>query len=128
MIRADRAVAFCLLAGMSGCAFPASPQSHTDRATLAACRDYASRVYDERNRGDIYSISQAGLPYSNSYQSGYQNLDLAQKYRNDQIVDDCVRNTGTETDREDTAAPSSDQPLPANQAPPGNQPAPGSPP
>jgi len=95
---------------MGGCAFPSSPQSHTDRATLAACRDYASRVYDERNRADIYSINQVGLPYSDSYLAGHQTIDLAEKFRNEQIVDDCVRNTGTGISREYTAAPSGDQP------------------
>ena len=56
-----------LLIGLGGCAVPASPQSHTDRATLTACRDYANQVYDRNNRGAIYSINQVGLPYSGSY-------------------------------------------------------------
>jgi hypothetical protein len=116
------ALVVCLLAGLGGCAFPASPQSHTDRATMAACRDYASRVYDERNRGDIYSINQAATPGSGSYIRDYGTNDLAAKYRNDQIIDDCVRNTGTETNREDTAAPSGDQSLPILQPPSGSPP------
>ncbi len=110
MIRAKGALALGVLVVMGGCAFPSSPQSHTDRASLAACRDYASQVYDQNNRGAIYSINQVGLPYSDSYLAGNQTNVLAEKYRNEQIVDDCVRNTGTETNREDTAAPSSDQP------------------
>jgi hypothetical protein len=116
------ALVVCLLAGLGGCALPASPQSHTDRATMAACRDYASRVYDERNRGDIYSINQAATPGSGSYIRDYGTNDLAAKYRNDQIIDDCVRNTGTETNREDTAAPSGDQSLPSLQPASGNRP------
>jgi hypothetical protein len=116
MTHAKRTLIFGLLAGLGACAWPPSPQSHTDRATLAACRDYASQVYDERNRGAIYSINQSGLPYSNSYQYGDQNLDLAAKYSNQQIVDDCVRNTGTETNRQDTA------PSPADQSPSGGKP------
>src|SRR5208282_4721692 len=83
MIRANRGLALGVLVVMGGCAFPSSPQSHTDRATLAACRDYASRVYDERNRADIYSINQVGLPYSDSYLAGHQTIDLAEKFRNE---------------------------------------------
>jgi hypothetical protein len=110
MIRTRRMLAWCLLIGLGGCAFGASPQSHTDRATLAACRDHASQVYDRNNRGAIYSINQAGLPYSDSYVPGNQTNDLAARYHNEQVVDDCVRNTGTETNREDTAPPSNGQP------------------
>jgi hypothetical protein len=132
MIRAERALVFCLLAGMAGCAFPASPQSHTDRATLTACRDYASRVYDERNRGDLYTINQTAAPASGSYIRDYGTNDLAAKYRNEQVVDDCVRNTGTQTNREDTASPAG-APLPTGAplspgAPPGKLPPPGAPP
>jgi uncharacterized protein YycO len=110
MIRAERMLAACLVVGLGGCALPASPQSHTDRATLAACRDYASQVYDRNNRAAIYSINQVGLPYSDSYLAGNQTNDLAARYHNEQIVDDCVRNTGTGISREDTAPPSSGQP------------------
>jgi len=109
MLRARRMSGWCLLIGLGGCAFGASPQSHTDRATLAACRDHASQVYDRNNRGAIYSINQAGLPFSDSYVPGNQTIDLAARYHNDQVVDDCVRNTGTETNREDTAPASGDQ-------------------
>jgi hypothetical protein len=86
-----------LLIGLGGCAIPASPQSHTDRATLAACRDYANRVYDRNNRGDIYSINQVGLPYSSSYMEGSQTNSLAAQYGNQRLIDNCVRNTGPET-------------------------------
>jgi len=110
MIRARSTLALGALAVMGGCAFPSAPQSHTDRATLAACRDHASQVYDRNNRGAIYSISQVGLPYSDSYLAGNQVNELAARYQNEQIVDDCVRNTGADINREDTAAPSSDEP------------------
>ena len=109
VLQTRRVAAWCVLIGLGGCTFGASPQSHTDRATLAACRDHASQVYNRNNRGAIYSINQSGLPYSDSYVPGNQTNDLAARYRNEQVVDDCVRNTGTETDREDTAPPSDDQ-------------------
>ena len=77
--------------------------NRTPIATLAACRDYASRVYDETNRGAIYSINnQAAAPNSGTYLRDYNGTGtLAAQYHNDQIVDDCVRNTGTETNRQE---------------------------
>ena len=117
MTPTGRRLAWCLLVGLGGCAFGASPQSHTDRATLAACRDYASQVYDRNNRGAIYSISQVGLPYSGSFVPENQTNELAARYHNEQIVDDCVRNTGTETNREDTAPPSGEGTAPPSGGP-----------
>jgi hypothetical protein len=38
------------------------------------------------------------------------------------VIDDCVRNTGTETNREDTATPSGNPPPPSGQPPSGNRP------
>ncbi len=105
MIRPGTVLSGCLLIWLGSCAFGASPQSHTDRATLAACRDHASQVFDRNHRADIYSINQAGLPYSGSYVPGDQTNKLAEQYQNDQIVDDCVRNTGTQVNRKDTAPP-----------------------
>jgi hypothetical protein len=105
MTRPATLLSGCLLIGLGGCAFGASPQSHADRATLDACRDHASQVFDRNHRADIYSINQTGLPYSGSYVPGNQTNTLAAQYQNDQIIDDCVRNTGTQVNREDTAPP-----------------------
>jgi hypothetical protein len=108
--RLTGAFAVSLTLGVGGCSFPSSPRSHTDRATLAACRDYASQVYDRQNRGAIYSINQTGLPYSSNYQVDYQTNALAARFQNEQVMDDCVRNTGTETSRDNPAESSSDRP------------------
>jgi hypothetical protein len=110
MIRPKMLLGLCALGALGGCAFGGSPQSHTDRATLAACRDHASQVFDRNHRGDIYNTSESGLPYSGSYVPGDQTHALAEQYENQQIIDDCVRNTGTEVNREDTAPSSGSQP------------------
>jgi|HubBroStandDraft_2_1064218.scaffolds.fasta_scaffold224023_2 hypothetical protein len=110
MMRLGPLLSGCLLIALGGCALGSSPQSHTDRATLAACREHASEVYNRNNRAEIYSINQSGLPYSGNYVPGNQINTLAAQYHNDQIIDDCVRNTGTQVNREDTAPPSSGQP------------------
>jgi hypothetical protein len=108
--RAGNLLALCILLGMGGCAYPSSPQSHTDRATLAACRDNANEIYNRGHRGEIYSISQVGLPYSASYINNDQINHLAEQYTNDRIIDDCVRNSGTETNRDEAAPAPADQP------------------
>ena len=110
MTRPIRLLALCLLVGLGGCAFGGSPQSHTDRATLAACRDHASEVFDRTHRAEIYSIYQPGLPYSGNYVPGDQTNALAEQYENQQIIDDCVRNTGTQVNRDDTAPTAGGQP------------------
>ena len=115
MMRVWSCCACLLLAMLGGCSlFPASPRSHTDQATLAACRSYASQVYDRQNRGAIYSIDQNGLPYSNSYLAGNQTNTLAAQYANENLIDDCIRNTGTTIDRDN---PASAEPIPEPAAP-----------
>ena len=110
MMRLGPLLSGCLLIALGGCALGSSPQSHTDRATLAACREHASEVYNRNNRAEIYSINQSGLPYSGNYVPGNQTNTLADQYENDKIIDDCVRHTGTQVNREDTTPPSSGQP------------------
>ena len=120
----DGAFAVGLTVAVGGCAFPTSPQSHTDRATLDACRGYASQVYDRQNCGTIYSINQTGLPYSSNYQVDYQTNALAARFQNEQVIDDCVRNTGTETSRDNPAESSSDRPQPTGAGAPAAPPKP----
>lgn len=104
MTRPPRICAGLMLLAVGGCAIGA-PRSHTDRATEVACRTHASQVYDQTHRGEIYSIDQTGLPYSSNYQVGSQTAVLANRYQNEQLVDDCVRNTGTEINRNGEAPP-----------------------
>jgi hypothetical protein len=114
MIRLPTACAWLLPLAIAGCAYPSSPRSHTDQATIAACRKYASQVYDRMNRGTIYSIDQTGLPYSGSYLAGNQTNTLADRYANENRVDDCIRNTDTNVNRDN---PDSDDPITEPKAP-----------
>jgi hypothetical protein len=105
-----------LLVMLGGCSlFPSSPRSHTDQATLSACRSYASQAYDRQTRGTIYSITPNGLPYSNNYIYGSQINTLAAQYANENLIDDCIRNTGTTIDRNnpDSAKPIAEPPAPS---------------
>lgn len=90
-----------------GCCAPPPPagQSRADAATLAACREHASEVYDRQNRDSIYTITNRDTPFSSNYVPGVVDRDLAQRYANQNLVRDCVRNTGTESDRTSTYEP-----------------------
>ncbi len=89
------------------CAPPPPPtgQAKADAATLAACREHADQVYDRNNRDTIYTINNRDLPFSANTSSGIIDRGLAQRYANENLVRDCVRNTGTETNRSPTTSP-----------------------
>jgi hypothetical protein len=85
---------------LTQCAPPPPPvgQARADAATLAACREHADAVYDRTHRDTIYSISSRDSPYSANYTPGVTDRGLAQRFGRDNMVRDCVRNTGTGTD------------------------------
>ncbi len=95
---------------LAGCAdrAPLSGQAQADAETRAACRQRAEAVYDQQNRGAIYSpSSQVNTPYSANYLPDQTDSGLSQIFIHDQIVSDCIRNTGTGAER---SAPQSGQP------------------
>lgn len=101
--RAGRGLGLALLGCLvlTGCTFGSpSPQSRVDAATVAACRRQADQIYEEQNRGAIYSSeSQVNTPSSGSYQPGITNRGLGERYVREKMISNCVRNTGTTTDR-----------------------------
>jgi hypothetical protein len=93
-------VLLLLLAGCAGSASPPSGQARADAETVAACRERAEQVYDIRHRGDIYSPPpQVDTPFSSNYAPGTPDQTLAALHEHDELINDCVRNTGTETNR-----------------------------
>lgn len=89
-----------LLVACGGPLTSRSPQSRTDAQTEAACRQRAEEIYDRRHRGDIYSPTpEINAPSSGSYAPGAPDRGLSQLYEHDNLINDCIRNTGTETDR-----------------------------
>jgi hypothetical protein len=105
MIR--RAILLLPLLSLTYCKPPPEPtgQARADAATIAACRDHANQVYDRQNRDQIYTITNRDVPFSAAYAPGVTNRGLAARYAHDNMVSDCVRNTGTETDRTTTYTP-----------------------
>jgi hypothetical protein len=105
MIR--RAALLLPLLGLAYCAPPPPPvgQARADAATLTACREHANQVYNRQNRDQIYTITNRDVPFSAGYAPGATDQGLAARYAHDNMVNDCVRNTGTETDRSATYTP-----------------------
>lgn len=95
------------LLALSQCAPPPPPvgQARADAETLSACRQHADDVYNRQYRDQIYTITNPNVPYSTSYAPGVTDRGLAARYAHDNMVNDCVRNTGTETDRTTTYQP-----------------------
>ena len=100
-------VLFLPMLALAQCAPPPPPvgQTKADAATMAACREHADAVYDRNHRDTIYTISSRDSPYSANYTPGLVDRGLPQLYGRDNMVRDCIRNTGTETDRTPTEAP-----------------------
>lgn len=88
---------------LAGCAIPLghpTTQSAADAATLAACRQRAEQVYDIQHRDQIYSPPPAvNTPFSTNYVPGVTDRQLADLHEHEDMINDCVRNTGTETSR-----------------------------
>lgn len=87
---------------LSGCGDrpPLSGQQRADAETQAACRQRAEAIYNQQNRGQIYSpASQVNSPFSASYQPDQTDRGLAQLYSHDKIISDCVRNNGVGAER-----------------------------
>jgi hypothetical protein len=104
MIRPS-AFALVALGALCGCSnadipAPLRSQSQGDPQTVAACRQRANQVYDQQNRGAIYSQGpQANMPFSANYTPDNPTRGLSAQFGYDRMVNDCIRNTGTETTR-----------------------------
>lgn len=113
-MRGRTALVVWLLLALGNCA-PAPPltgQARADAQTRAACREHADAVYNRLNRDTIYSISNNNVPFSANYTPGVTDRGLAQRYAHDSLVRDCVRNTGTQTDRSVPQPPAPPPPPP----------------
>jgi hypothetical protein len=99
---------------LGACSAPPPPtmtgQQRADAALRSACREHADAVYDRNNRDTIYRISTTNTPYSGQYPANSIDAGLAQRYQHDNLIRDCIRNTGTETDRTEPGPNATPQP------------------
>lgn len=92
------ALALLALAGCDGSSL--SGQARASAETRAACQARAEQADRQINRGEIFSPPpQANTPYSGSYLPGQSDRGLSEMFAQDRMVNDCVRNTGTTTER-----------------------------
>jgi len=104
---------------LSGCTLGPSPagggEAQAQQSLVTACRQRADEAYNVTHRDQIYaSESQVNTPFSANYQPGIPSRGLSDLFARDQMVDDCVRNTGAEGSR----TPSGTEPGTAPAAPP----------
>ena len=107
-LRGRLALLGCVVLG--ACSFGPSHltgQQRANQETVAACRERADQVWDLRNRGTIYSPPPAiNTPSSGAYApGGMTERGLSDVFTRDRMVQDCIRNTGTQTDRRQTPSP-----------------------
>jgi hypothetical protein len=79
---------------------PATGQAQADAQTRAACQQRAEQAYDQQNRATIYSPpSPVNTPYSANYVPDSSDRGLSDLFAHDRMISDCIRNTGTGTER-----------------------------
>jgi len=85
---------------------PQTAQGQADADTRAACQARAEQAYDQQNRAEIYSPPPTvNTPYSANYLPSVSDRGLSDLFVHDRMVSDCVRNTGTGSDRSQPPAP-----------------------
>jgi hypothetical protein len=104
---------------LGACSFGAPPSTanRASQETLAACRERAEDVYVRQNRDLIYANDNSSTPYSAGPSTGLPMHGLSAQFAHQQVIDDCVRNTGPATLRGDgpasPSAPAAAGPAPA---------------
>lgn len=79
---------------------PQTGQAQADAETRLACQNRAEQAYEQRNRAEIYSPpSPVNSPYSANYVPSVSDRGLSDLFVHDRMVSNCVRNTGTGSER-----------------------------
>lgn len=100
------ATIFTCAVALSACGAPQGGQAQADAATRAACQQRANQAYDQQNRGEIYSpTANVNTPFSANYLPGQADRGLSDLFAHDRMINDCIRNTGTGTERSPLSPP-----------------------
>lgn len=92
---------------------PQTGQAQADAETRAACQKRAEDTYNQQNRGEIYAPqSQVNTPFSANYVPSMSDRGLSDLFVHDRMISDCIRNTGTGTDRNQPLAHTPPAPPP----------------
>jgi hypothetical protein len=92
---------------LSACAGgPQTGQAQADAETRAACQARAEQTYNQQNRAEIYSPPPTiNTPYSANYVPSQSDRGLSDLFVHNRLVSDCIRNTGTQSDRTQPTPP-----------------------
>ena len=103
----------CMIA-LSGCqGSPSGGQGNADAATRAACQQRANQAYDQQNRAEIYSPPPTvNTPYTANYLPATSDRGLSDLFAHDRMINDCIRNTGTGTERSPASPPAGPRAAP----------------
>jgi len=83
---------------------PQTAQQRASQELVNACRQRADQIFVSQNRGVQYETNNSLTPYSAGPSTGVPGQGLPSRYARDQLVDDCVRNLGTQTERTATGS------------------------
>lgn len=89
-----------LLAVLLAACTTGAPESETQRTTAEACREQANTTYNVQNRDQIYRIYDRNTPNSGIGLLDIPTRQLSDSYAQQQMISNCIRNTGTGADRE----------------------------
>jgi hypothetical protein len=112
MIRrlAGLAISFALpITLLAACHAPPPPaaavagSSRADQATAAYCRQRAEEVYLTQNRDALYRTDNRDSPFAGAYVPSVTSRGLSDRYAQDRMIADCIRNTGERTNPSHTA-------------------------
>jgi hypothetical protein len=78
------------LLSFAGCGFP-PPQSSSERAATADCRQDADRTYSAQNRYLLSERASPDTPYSGSTPPPLPSDGLSDRYGYDEMVSDCLK-------------------------------------
>lgn len=76
----------------------AGRQGRADAERAAYCRQRAEEVYLSQNRGELYRTDNRDTPFSGGFVSGMTNRGLPDRFAQDRMIADCIRNTGERMD------------------------------
>lgn len=77
---------------------PSAGQGGADAATIAHCRQRAEEIYMTQNRSELYRTDSRDSPFSGSHGAMGATRGLSDRFSQDRMIADCIRNTGERTD------------------------------
>ena len=98
--RCRAALALLVATGVAGCYRP-PPPTRADTAVRTDCRQQVERQYNAQNRVDLTRRDDRDVAFANNYNSGIASRGLGAQYHREQMITDCLRESGDTTQTAD---------------------------